>query len=105
MIIILCTTPNDMSIVLNLTKALLHHKLAACITLLHEVRSFYYWDNTLKDQDELQLLIKTRSSLKGAVLNTIKQLHPYKVPEFLVLPIIDGEPNYLSWMQSVLRKH
>ncbi|URJ24510.1 divalent-cation tolerance protein CutA [Candidatus Blochmanniella camponoti] len=101
----MCTTPNDMSIVLNLTKTLLHHKLAACITLLHEVRSFYYWDNALKEKDELQLLIKTRSSLKEAVLNTIQQLHPYKIPEFLVLPIIDGESNYLSWMQSVLRKH
>ncbi|URJ26130.1 divalent-cation tolerance protein CutA [Blochmannia endosymbiont of Camponotus modoc] len=105
MIIILCTTPNDMSIALNLTKTLLHHKLAACITLLHEVRSFYYWGNALKEKDELQLLIKTQSSLKEAVLNTIQKLHPYKVPEFLVLPIIDGEPNYLSWMQSVLRKH
>ncbi|URJ31832.1 divalent-cation tolerance protein CutA [Blochmannia endosymbiont of Camponotus modoc] len=94
-----------MSIALNLTKTLLHHKLAACITLLHEVRSFYYWGNALKEKDELQLLIKTQSSLKEAVLNTIQKLHPYKVPEFLVLPIVDGEPNYLSWMQSVLRKH
>ncbi|WP_284150751.1 divalent-cation tolerance protein CutA [Blochmannia endosymbiont of Camponotus sp. C-003] len=105
MIIILCTIPNDMSIVSNLTKTLLHHKLAACITVLHEVRSFYYWDNVLKDQSELQLLIKTHSSLQEETLNTIKQLHPYKVPELLVLPIIDGDPNYLSWMRSILHKH
>ncbi|WP_236840118.1 divalent-cation tolerance protein CutA [Blochmannia endosymbiont of Camponotus nipponensis] len=92
-----------MSIVCNLTKTLLHHKLAACITLFKEVRSFYYWDNTLKESIELQLLIKTKSLLKEPVFNTIKKLHPYKVPELLVLPIIDGESNYLSWMRSMLK--
>ncbi|URJ32769.1 divalent-cation tolerance protein CutA [Candidatus Blochmannia vicinus] len=102
MIIILCTTPNDMSVVLNITKTLLNNKLAACITLLHEVRSFYYWETTLKDHTELQLLIKTQKFLKDAVFTTIKKLHPYKVPELLVLPIIDGEPSYLSWIRSTL---
>ncbi|WP_331828475.1 divalent-cation tolerance protein CutA [Candidatus Blochmannia sp. SNP] len=101
MIIILCTIPNDMSIVLNITKTLLNNKLAACITL-HEVRSFYYWETTLKDHTELQLLIKTQNFLKNSVFTTIKKLHPYKVPELLALSIIDGESNYLSWMQSAL---
>ncbi|URJ29728.1 divalent-cation tolerance protein CutA [Blochmannia endosymbiont of Camponotus sp.] len=102
MIIILCTTPNDMSVVLNITKTLLSNKLAACINLLHEVRSFYYWGTTLKDHTELQLLIKTQSFLKDSVFTTIKKFHPYTVPELLVLPIIDGEPSYLSWMRSTL---
>ncbi|WHL25019.1 MAG: divalent-cation tolerance protein CutA [Candidatus Blochmannia vicinus] len=101
MIIILCTVPDNMSVVVNITKTLLNNKLAACITL-HKVRSFYYWETTLKDHTELQLLIKTKNFLKDSVFTTIKKLHPYEVPELLALPIIDGEPNYLSWMQSAL---
>ncbi|URJ25156.1 divalent-cation tolerance protein CutA [Candidatus Blochmannia ocreatus (nom. nud.)] len=102
MIIILCTIPNHTSLVSKITKNLLNQKLAACITIINTVQSFYYWNNTLTTDTEIQLLIKTRNTLKTSVFKTIKEIHPYKIPELLVLPILDGDSNYLSWMQSVL---
>lgn len=101
-VIILCTLPNDQEYAIKLIKILLKNKLAACITLLDAARSFYYWNKKLENHTELQLLIKTKKSLEKLVFNKIKKLHPYKVPELLVIPVITGESNYLNWMQSVL---
>lgn len=104
MIIILCTLPNNnVPITLKLVKILLDNKLAACVSILNKIHSFYYWENKLQNQTEIQLLIKTKYSLKKAAFNAIKTIHPYSVPELIALPILDGDPKYLSWMQSVLK--
>lgn len=102
-IIILCTLPHNMSIASKIIKTLLHQKLAACISILHGIHSFYYWENNLKNHTEMQLLIKTKVSLKRKVFDTIKKIHPYNTPELLALPILYGDKNYLLWIQSVLK--
>lgn len=103
MIIILCTLPHNTSIIPQLIKNLLDHNLAACISTINGIHSFYYWENNLKKQTEIQLLIKTKYSLKTLVFRTIKKLHPYNTPELLILSILDGDEKYLTWMQSTLQ--
>lgn len=103
LIIILCTIPNNKKTSLKLIQILLNCKLAACITLLNKTHSFYYWNNKMEIQTEYQLLIKTKSSLKKAVFNKIKELHPYKVPELLAVPIIFSEKNYSQWIYAQLQ--
>lgn len=103
MAIILCTLPDDILITNTLVNTLLHQKLAACISTLNKIHSFYYWQGTLKNHSEIQLIIKTKYSLKEIIFKTIKKLHPYKIPELLILSISDGDKEYLSWMTSVLR--
>lgn len=102
MIIILCTLPNDKDFSLKLVKILLESKLAACITVFNKAQSLYYWNNKLEMQSELQLLIKTKKSLEKLVFNKIRELHPYKVPELLTVPITSIEFHYLQWMRSIL---
>lgn len=102
-IIILCTMPHNILITSELTKTLLKYKLAACISVIYGIHSFYYWENKIKNHTEIQLLIKTKHSLKEKIFKIIKKLHPYKTPELLTLSISDGEKNYLSWIQSVLQ--
>lgn len=102
MIIILCTLPNNKDLALQLIQTLLNNKLAGCITLFNAAHSFYYWNNQLENQIEFQLLIKTKRSLEKKIFNTIKKIHPYKIPELLVIPIISSEINYLKWINSKL---
>lgn len=102
MVIILCTVPNNKDLTLKLIQTLLDNKLSGCITLLNTTRSFYYWNNKFENQIEFQLLIKTKRSLEKKIFNTIKKLHPYKIPELLVIPVISGETNYLKWINSKL---
>lgn len=100
--IILCTAPDD-AYARAIAQRLLAGKLAACVTLLPGATSLYYWQGTLKQQTEVQLLIKSHMALRQAVFAQIKAHHPYQIPELLVLPITGGDPDYLSWLNDSLR--
>jgi periplasmic divalent cation tolerance protein len=77
---------------------LVQEGLAACVNLLPPMRSIYRWKGVIERADERQLLIKTTAAKVAALESRLKALHPYEVPEFLVLPITSGSPAYLSWL-------
>ena len=74
--------------------------LAACVTILPAVRSVYTWKGVPHVEGEQQLLIKTTSELVDPLWGVLRERHPYDVPEFLVVPIIDGSPDYLQWIDG-----
>jgi periplasmic divalent cation tolerance protein len=66
------------------------------------VRSVYTWDGVPQVDEEQQLFIKTTTDVVDALWDALKDRHPYDVPEFLVVPVIDGSEDYLRWLdQSV----
>lgn len=100
-VVVLCTTPDESS-GRQLANQVLQEKLAACVTLLPGATSFYYWDDKLQQDNEIQLIVKTDSQHQQALLQRLKVLHPYQTPELLVLPVIHGDPQYLSWLTESL---
>ncbi|BAE73577.1 putative cation tolerance protein [Sodalis glossinidius str. 'morsitans'] len=100
--LILCTAPDDVC-AHAIARRLLADKLAACVTLLPGATSLYYWQGALKQEAEVQLLIKSHAALQQAVFAQIKAHHPYQTPELLVMPVIGGDPDYLSWLNDALR--
>ncbi|WP_084790226.1 divalent cation tolerance protein CutA [Candidatus Sodalis sp. SoCistrobi] len=100
--LILCTAPDD-ACARDIARRLLAGKLAACVTLLPGATSLYFWQGALEQQAEVQLLIKSHAPLQQAVFAQIKAHHPYQTPELLVLPVIGGDPDYLSWLNDALR--
>ena len=81
-----------------LANALIDLGLAACVTILPGVQSVYKWDGKVESSRELQLVIKTTRDRVAALWTEIKTRHPYDVPEFIVLPIVEGNPDYLRWV-------
>ena len=77
---------------------LVQERLAACVNVLPQVRSIYTWDNTIERADERQLLIKTRTDRVHELETRLKALHRYEIPEFLVIPVLDGSREYLAWI-------
>ncbi|MGL9774619.1 MAG: divalent cation tolerance protein CutA [Sodalis sp. (in: enterobacteria)] len=100
--LILCTAPDD-ACACAIARRLLADKLAACVTVLPGATSLYYWQDALEQEAEVQLLIKSHAAQQQAVFAQIKAHHPYQTPELLVLPVIGGDPDYLSWLNDVLR--
>ena len=80
--------------------ALVSRKLAACVNLV-PVQSIYTWDGSVQEDNEWQLLIKTRRERLDALEHVIHDLHAYDVPEMIVLPIIQGAQPYLQWMSEM----
>ena len=79
-------------------RALVEERLAGCVNLLPVMESVYRWEGRIDRDAERQLIIKTVRARVPALWERVRALHPYDVPEFIVLPIVDGNAAYLKWL-------
>lgn len=79
-------------------RALVDERLAACVNVLPVMESVYRWKGQIEHESERQVIIKTTHARLGALWDRVRELHPYEVPEFIVLPIVDGSDAYLIWI-------
>jgi periplasmic divalent cation tolerance protein len=79
-------------------RALLNERLAACVNLLAPMESVYRWEGRVEQETERQVIIKTTRDRLTALWDRVRELHPYEVPEFIVLAIADGNEAYLRWV-------
>lgn len=79
-------------------KTIVDERLAACVSVLPPMQSTYRWKGEVETAKEQQVLIKTKAAQLAALEQRVQALHPYDVPEFLVLTIEAGSPAYLSWL-------
>ena len=96
-VVVLTTLPADADAA-EFGRALVEERLAACVNLLPPMQSVYRWAGELQHEAERQIVIKTSSSRTAALWERVRALHPYDVPEFIVLPIVDGNEAYLRWV-------
>ena len=87
----------------NIAGNLVSHKLAACVNILPNIKSFYWWDDKVCKDDELLLVAKIKTSLFKDLEKAVKKLHSYDVPEIILLPIENGSNAYLQWMEKVTK--
>jgi len=73
--------------------------LAACVSILGGIRSVYTWDGVPQVDEEQQLVIKTTGAQVDALWDLLRARHPHEVPEFLVIPVVDGSEDYLNWVE------
>ena len=85
----------------NIAKTLVTEKLVACVNIIPRIRSTYWWEGKVCQEDEVMLLAKTVNSLFPAVMNRVKSLHSYEVPEIIAFPIAEGFPDYVRWIEKV----
>ena len=72
--------------------------LVACATLLPVVQSIYYWKEQIQSAPETMVLLKTSTDRLEQLEKRLKELHSYRVPEFLVVPVESGSATYLEWL-------
>jgi periplasmic divalent cation tolerance protein len=81
----------------SLATRLVENRLAACVQL-SAIESVYRWQGSVQHEEEVLLLIKTRSELYAPLEAFIKEVHSYEVPEILQLPVQAGAETYLRWL-------
>jgi len=86
----------------KIARSLVEARLAACVNVLPEMRSFYRWQGKIENSAEFLLVIKSSRDQFGALQATLEKLHSYEVPEVIALAVVDGARNYLNWMESEL---
>jgi len=100
-VLALSTWPADLDLV-PLAQDLVSAGVAACVSILPAVQSVYIWQGAVQSEREQQLLIKTTRGQVGALWQALRARHPYDVPEFIVVPIVDGNPEYLDWIRRAV---
>lgn len=98
----LSTAPNAEKAA-EIARALVEEGLCACVNIVPGVRSIYFWDGEICDGSEVLCVIKTRADRIDALRERLVALHPYEVPELVVLDVTDGFEPYLSWIDASCR--
>jgi periplasmic divalent cation tolerance protein len=98
--VVVLTTVASHEEAVALVRGLLERRLVACGTILPAARSIYRWNDRVADEQEVVVFLKTRSARLEALELAFSELHPYKVPELLALPVAGGLGRYLDWISE-----
>ena len=96
-VLVLSTAPAEDA--KRIAKNLVESRLAACVNVT-AVQSFYRWEGQFCEDEESLMIIKTVSGRVDPLIARIRELHPYELPEMIVIPITGGNPPYLDWLRS-----
>jgi periplasmic divalent cation tolerance protein len=101
-VVALSTAPN-MDTAAGIARVLVEEGLCACVNIVPGVRSIYLWDGEICDGSEVLCVLKTRSDKLEPLRERLVELHPYEVPELVVLDVAWGHEPYLSWIDASTR--
>src|SRR5262245_37758701 len=94
-----CSKPEEAR---QIARKLVGERLAACVNIVSGIRSFYRWKGIIEEADECLLVIKSSRELFDRLRLELEKLHTYEVPEIVAVPVVEGAPNYLNWLEQEL---
>lgn len=83
--------------------SLLEQRQAACVNIIPGVVSRFWWQGKLDTAQESLLIIKTRAGKLPEIIDSVKRMHRYDVPEIIALPVVGGNPDYLNWIDKEVK--
>ena len=101
-VVVLSTAPDEL-LAKRIAHVLVEESLVACAQVGPAVISMYLWQGELEGTDEVQLTFKTAADALPALYARLCDLHPYEIPEFVVLGVPAGSRAYLSWVAQGTR--
>jgi len=101
MLIVLTTTPNTEEAE-SLARKIVEARLAACVQVLPQMKSFYFWEGAIQADSEHLLLIKTADEKFNELENLIQSNHSYTVPEIVAVKAEKVSESYFKWLKEYL---
>ena len=96
-----CSTAEEAA---RIARKLIEGRLAACVNIAPSVKSFYRWNGKIEESDECLLVIKSSRDRFEKLRIELEKAHTYEVPEVVAVPVVDGAPNYLNWIDRELHE-
>jgi periplasmic divalent cation tolerance protein len=84
----------------QLAGTLIEKRLAACINITAPITSVYRWKGAVEEANEWLLIIKSRREHFDGIRAALEAAHSYELPEVLAIPVLEGSPNYLAWLEA-----
>ena len=84
----------------KIASSLVEDHMVACINIVPSVKSLFFWEGKTAQESEVLLIAKSRRPLLDKIVEQVKKIHSYKVPEIIALPVIGGSEEYLKWVEA-----
>lgn len=84
----------------RIAHAVVQERLAACANILGGIQSVYQWKGEICEDDEVALILKTSGTCKDKLISRVCEIHSYETPCIVCLPISDGNPAFLKWIDE-----
>jgi len=101
MYLVICNAPTDKS--KAIARTLAHERLAACVNLIPGIMTYYYSQDRFCEEDEATLFIKVPKPSLEAMQARLLELHPYSVPEIIVVDPAQVNVPYTDWVYETCR--
>ncbi len=88
----------------GIAQALVAERLAACVNVVPGITSIYRWQGEVQRDQEWLLLVKSRRNVLDVVVQRVRELHSYDLPETIALPLVGGSAPYLAWLLGEVRQ-
>jgi periplasmic divalent cation tolerance protein len=82
---------------------LVQSKLAACVNILDQMNSMYEWQGEFQDDLEAVMIAKTTEERVASLIAAVRERHSYQCPCIVAVPIADGNPDFLQWIEERVR--
>ncbi|WP_448588038.1 divalent-cation tolerance protein CutA [Thermocrinis sp.] len=99
-LVVFITTPTDKG--WEIANYIVEQKLGACVNVVAEVSSVYWWKGNIERDKESLLVVKTSTEKLEKLISEVKKVHPYTVPEIVAMPLMGGNEDYLRWIDDSL---
>ncbi|NPA97685.1 MAG: divalent-cation tolerance protein CutA [Crenarchaeota archaeon] len=99
---VVLVTASSMEEAMRIARRVVEEKLAACVNIVNGVRSVYVWKGNVEEGSEVLLIMKTREDVLQRLIERVKELHSYEVPEVIAIEIANGLSAYLEWIDRVV---
>ncbi len=98
------TTMDDLIEAKKLARKLIDQRLCACANIVPGIQSIYWWNDHVEEASEWLILLKTMDERVGALLDAIREAHPYETPEGVAIDVTDALDEYASWVWRETRQ-
>ena len=100
MYIVVYVTAKDVAEAQKIAEGLVQARLVACSNIVKDIKSVFWWEGKVDQSDEALLILKSKKNLLPKIIQMVKALHSYSLPEIIAMPIIDGSKDYLKWIEE-----
>ena len=97
-VVLIYITAGSMEEARTIGNKLVSDRLAACVNIIDNVSSMYWWEGEIQDDKEVILIAKTKESLVPELVEKVRSIHSYSCPCIVSLPILNGNRAFLDWV-------
>ena len=98
------TTTDSRAEAMELARAAVEARLAACAQVAGPIASMYWWEDGIERAEEWLLMLKLPAAGYEALADFLAGRHSYDEPEIVATPIVAGSEAYLSWIAEETRQ-